>query len=735
MTALAHSARPKKGIPAQSYADHINSTVTSALAYAAKAAKYYAEKDSGLVQIVGTAAPYHDLGKLLEENQMTLNSGSGRQALPINHVDAGVAALLMASSGDLRPAIVASSHHAGLPHLNAEVQRKTPFRDVRANIRERCNAALNALLVQHRELIGEMGAVSTEGVPPPPGLFLRIALSCLVDADHGDTARHYGNEKIAAPPHLMAQQRLEALDRYVAELAKERQDERSALRGEVYAACRNGAKSDPLMACGAAVGTGKTTAVMAYCLNAAIQKGLRRVFVVLPYTNIIDQAVRVYRKALVLPGEDPQTVIAAHHHRAEFQDPDSRGLAFLWRAPIVVVTAVQFFETLAANTPAALRKLHQLPGAAVFLDESHAALPIRLWPLAWQWLRELAEKWGCHIVLGSGSLTKFWELEEFNDEKQAPACVPEMLPPSLAGRVADKERARVRYVSENQPLAEAELWELVDKGLGPRLVIVNTVQSAAVLARQWAMRAGRLRIEHLSTALCPRDREKTLERVKSRLDSPDDTDWCLVATSCAEAGLDLSFGSGFRERAGLTNLLQIAGRVNREGGAHDAVVTDFCLRAEGLLRSHPGFETARRVLGSMLDEGKVDPSWCTEALRREIRENEALVKTVQELKKAEGAFDYPTVAEGFKVIATDTRTVLVDRDLIDRLQAWGKAEPKDFQALSVQLWAKRIDSLRLEELRRYPGVYAWSLDYDDFLGIMAGILTYEDYQQAGGGVV
>ena len=113
---------------------------------------------------------------------------------------------------------------------------------------------------------------------------------------------------------------------------------------------------------------------------AAGAKKLRRLFVVLPFTNIIDQAVEVYRKSLVVPGEDPESVVAAVHHKADYKDPDSRHLAALWDAPVVVTTAVQFFETLAAASTGGLRKLHNLVGAGVFIDESHACLPAKLWP-------------------------------------------------------------------------------------------------------------------------------------------------------------------------------------------------------------------------------------------------------------------------------------------------------------------------------------------------------------------
>ena len=65
-------------------------------------------------------------------------------------------------------------------------------------------------------------------------------------------------------------------------------------------------------------------------------------------------------------------------------------------------------------------------------------------------------------------------------------------------------------------------------------------------------------IEHISTALTPLDRAKTVRRIRERLISPE-REWCLVATSCVEAGVDFSFRSAFRESSGLVNLLQIGG--------------------------------------------------------------------------------------------------------------------------------------------------------------------------------
>ena len=109
-------------------------------------------------------------------------------------------------------------------------------------------------------------------------------------------------------------------------------------------------------------------------------------------------------------------------------------------------------------------------------------------------------------------------------------------------------------------LSRAELTDWVMAEPGPRLVIMNTVQSAAVIADDICRKYGRECVEHLSTALMPEDRAETIKVVKRRLENPVDTNWVLVATSCVEAGfhseLDsenwLLFCHCCRQRAELT---------------------------------------------------------------------------------------------------------------------------------------------------------------------------------------
>ena len=212
---------------------------------------------------------------------------------------------------------------------------------------------------------------------------------------------------------------------------------------------------------------------MAHLLKQAQERGLRRIFVVLPYTTIIRQSVRVYRQALTLPGEDANQVVAELHCRADFQDWSTRYLTSLWRAPIVVTTAVAFYETMASCQPASLRRLHELPGSAIFVDEAHNALPLKLLPLAWCWMNTMAEEWRCYWVLASGSLVRYWQLDSLR-RAQISMTNPnaaELVPNALRTALANYEQGRICYHWKPEALRLQELVSWVQNAPGPRLLM------------------------------------------------------------------------------------------------------------------------------------------------------------------------------------------------------------------------------------------------------------------------
>lgn len=722
---LARSPKPEKGIPAQTYKQHVSEVRRMATDFAEKVAAYSAYGPL-LRDAVGYAAAYHDLGKLDTGNQHVLKTGKGH--LPVKHWDAGAAHLMSQPKylANMIAALFVYSHHEGLPSIAKEIDKAAgKFRVFTA--KENTDAWLSQYLSEHTTEVGESGVskLDWKGKAATP-FFMRMALSCLVDADHTDSARHCGNVVPEGEVLLEPEARLAVLDRYVANIpAEEGKETRNALRRQVYAACRSAQPAENgLIACDSPVGTGKTTAIMAHLLNIAKEKGLRRVFVVLPFTNIIDQSVEVYRNALILEGEAQERVVAAHHHKAEFEEEANRAFSFLWNAPVTVTTAVQFFETLASNHPSTLRKLHQLAGSAIFIDEAHVALPAHLWPQAWKWLQELVRDWGCYIVMASGSLTRFWELPEFSEKQEA---LPELVAPEVAESAKEAEKQRISYKINDEAMTLDGLCNWIEGLPSPRLVILNTVQSAAVVARELSNRHGRNNVEHLSTALAPVHRKATISRVKKRLKDQEDKDWTLVATSCVEAGVDFSFRSAARELCSLVSALQTAGRANRSGEFGTAELWGFKIKPGELLKEHPSFKVSSEVLTEMYQQDMVAPDFCKEAMRREVRRQNKGMCGDDPIVKAEKTRNFPEVDEKFRVIPSNTMTVIIDEKLRRRIERHEKIDFREIQQKSVAIYTKKAMNFAVAPIQGHNDLYAWTLAYDDFIGYMAGVLTVADF--------
>lgn len=724
MIYYAHSK--KDDIPEQEYSAHIRGVKSLVHEYV-QSISCYANCDKTLLsRITEKASTFHDLGKLNQENQDVLSEKNSSRSLPRNHVDAGAAYFLNSKHFSAFSAAVIQAHHIGFPDFTVEMNKDndTIFRD--SFIASDVDRELPELEAIHNNLIDSHFEYGEEEIKGDRSAFLRMLLSCLVDADHTNTAIHYRKypaEK--SPVQLRTTERLAQLDLQIAALRqKGADDDRNALRNEMYLACRNAGIDAGIASCDSPVGSGKTTAVMAHLLAQAEKRGLRRIFVVLPFTNIIKQSVETYRDMLVLPGENAEEVVAELHHRADFESEDARHLTALWRAPIIVTTAVAFFETLASNSTATLRRLHELPGSAIFVDESHAALPAKLLPIAWKWVNIYAAEWNCYWVLASGSLNRFWAIPEITGTKNS-RCVPEIIADELRRRLSVYENKRISYHSDLFPKDTAELAEWIVNFPGPRLVIMNTVQSAAVLADYFSEHFGRASVEHLSTALTSNDRNNTLEEVKKRLANKKDTDWTLIATSCVEAGVNLSFRNGFRELGSLVSLLQASGRVNREGLLDDAEMWTFCILEDEMLKLNPGLKEPAAVLKGYFEGNRaIAPELSAQSLADEIalyglsRKHEKLVidEEIQNFRRVE---------QDFKVIDSDTRLVVVDSTVAKRLQ-YGKVDWKELQKVSVQIAKYKLDELRTPMIM--DDIYRWNLEYDHFLGYMSGIVKLKKYR-------
>ncbi|WP_369798708.1 CRISPR-associated helicase Cas3' [Achromobacter sp. DMS1] len=517
----------------------------------------------GAAELAEVQGWLHDLGKYSEAFQQRLRGAAHR----VDHSTWGarVAVRRYPHLGHLLAYGIAG-HHAGLANGDGEGERTA--------LRQRLDPgfelpALDPAWEQDFTLPAELALPRLKAHSRARANFqwaflARMLFSCLVDADFLDTERFYLRAQglpdyrgaDTNPPGLVQLQA--ELNQYLAGLSGH--GEVNAIRAEILRHVRERAERAPgLFSLTVPTGGGKTLASLAFALDHAIRHGLRRVIFVIPFTSIVEQNAAVFRKALGPLGD--QAVL--EHHSAFVQSEPPRDdpekyqaqkklqLAMEnWDAPIVVTTAVQFFESLFAARPSQCRKLHRIAGSVVVLDEAQA-MPLKLLRPCVAAIDELARNYRASVVLCTATQPAL----------AAPAFegglteVRELAPDP--GRLFRKlERVRVRHLGMLDDEALAGHMRAREQVL----CIVNNRRHARAVYQAMADLPGAC---HLTTLMCARHRSAVLDEVRARLKKGQPCR--LVSTSLIEAGVDVDFPTVLRAEAGLDSIAQAAGRCNREG--------------------------------------------------------------------------------------------------------------------------------------------------------------------------
>ena len=460
-------------------------------------------------------------------------------------------------------------------------------------------------------------------------MLVRMLFSCLVDADRLATeafmAKAQGEPPVNRGNHLplaTLRDRLTAhLDDKAASLDRPL-SRVNALRARVLdTAVERAAWCPGLFSLTVPTGGGKTLTSLAFALNHAVKHGLRRVITVIPFTSVIEQTADVYRQAL---GTDE--AVLEHHSafdpdRASPGDTDdteekrtsdgtrddegptgankARLAAENWDVPVVVTTAVQFFESLFSNRPGRCRKLHNIAKSVIVLDEAQT-LPLKLLRPCLEAVRDLAEHCGCTIVLCTAT--------------QPAVRLEDGLPNGLEGvrelapdpTALYQDLKRVRVTRAPAPLSVEDLaGRLCDDD--QVLCIVNKRAHARALYQQMQQREETAEgARMLTTAMCAAHRRVVLAEIKEDLKAGRPVR--LAATSLVEAGVDFSFPQVYRAMTGLESIVQAAGRCNREGELESAlgqvVVFEPAEAGHGPLRE---LITNAEEAQAIFDQSDIDP--------------------------------------------------------------------------------------------------------------------------------
>jgi CRISPR-associated endonuclease/helicase Cas3 len=523
------------------------------------------------------------LGKYSKEFQARLNGSPVRT----DHATAGAKVVtqhLVDLYGDSPPvractkvlAFAIAGHHAGLANGLEEGQERSTLKQRLALSFGKEIPALDEDWRQEITLPKVLAALPLKAHVKPKkypnfgsAFFTRMLFSCLIDADRIDTenyTRRINRQKPLSSDHPSVSTLRAQLNQQLNQLAQNAKDTPvNALRQHILTYARQQAALAPgLFSLTVPTGGGKTLTSLAFALDHADQhNSMRRVIYVIPFTSIIEQTAQVFRSAL---GEHADAVLEHHsafdrdklpeevNNQSKPRQADYRDKLRLamesWDAPIVVTTAVQFFESLFSDRPSQCRKLHNIAGSVIVLDEAQT-LPLKLLRPIMAAIDELALNYGCSVVLCTATQPALKDGDFHNGFENVREIAPN--PTELFEKLRRTQVKNLKEQSDEELTAHLRRHPQV-------LMIVNNRRHARELFESIANEEGAY---HLTTSMCAEHRSQKLAEIRERLKAGQPCR--LVATSLIEAGVDVDFPTVYRAEAGLDSIAQAAGRCNREG--------------------------------------------------------------------------------------------------------------------------------------------------------------------------
>lgn len=516
---------------------------------------------------------YHDIGKYSEAFQRRLAGSTER----VDHSTAG--ALLLLEHRNVPAAMCIAGHHAGLADLGTKNDLADTFM---ARINHACREGLEDCGAWRSEIPGTIPS----GYENRPGLgnyfYTKMLFSALTDADWLDTEAYFLNRPLTrtcCDLKALADQ----LDHYVeawGPATNEINRRRCRIR---ESAIEHAADHTGLFSMTVPTGGGKTLASMAFALHHAAAHGQKRVIYVIPYCSILEQTQVVFEGIF---GKD---VITTHYSGADFDRPESDADMRVfstenWEAPIILTTAVQFFESLFSNKPGKNRKLHNIAQSVIVFDEAQM-LPVPFLQPCLASICQLVEHYGCSAVLCTATQPAI--------EPVLKKYLPKVHMQELCPEPENMYQAfrRVTYVDDNELSDEALVEQLAQRK--QVLCVVNSRRQAQALYRALGTGEGNY---HLSTMMIPFNRKRILREIRERLQNGQPCR--VISTSLIEAGVDVDFPEVYRALAGLDSIIQSGGRCNREGKrpCADSLVHIFRTEAKAPRMLEQNISAAMRTL-------------------------------------------------------------------------------------------------------------------------------------------
>lgn len=336
----------------------------------------------------------------------------------------------------------------------------------------------------------------------------------------------------------------------------------------------------------APTGAGKTLMLLSIASEILKHDDNLSIIYALPFLSITEQTESICQN---ICNERPEAILRIDSksenkqinkiQRALDENPTDHNLRHLMREifsentfdhPFIITTFVQVFEALVSNRNSTLLRLPNFARAVFLLDEIQA-LPPRLYTFFTAYIDEFCRKFDSYAVISTATMP-YVELPEKDIEKDENPRILfrnyekpcELLSRDFYER-SEFNRYRINRI-EKDSFCVSDLAAAICQQSKSSLVILNTIDDTKhlfdLLKRGDGCNSDD-KIILLNTHFTPNDRREKLEFCKCVLDAKQKV--VLISTQLIEAGVDIDFPVLYRDMCPLPNLIQSAGRCNRNG--------------------------------------------------------------------------------------------------------------------------------------------------------------------------
>ena len=701
--------------------DHLNGV-------SKKAQEFAAPFDGG--KHAARTAILHDAGKYSIAGQRRMNDPE--HTAKVDHATAG-AKTALEQCRDAYGASAIAGHHGGMSNLGNRMSGEGSGTLIGRVKKDLTGINDASAFWTENEIEKDTGRIVPEWLlkertPFSHQFYTRMLFSCLVDADFLDTEEfmHQGEKiKELRGQYASLDELEQCLDQALAALKSKPQNDINEKRNKILNDCVEAASGEPgLYSLTVPTGGGKTISSLAFAMKHAKENHMKRIIYVIPYTSIIEQNAKVFRGIL---GDEnviehhsgvqvEETKSAQDAEKEDMEGDEIRRKKLLatenWDAPVIVTTAVQFFDSLFSNKPSNCRKLHNIADSVIIFDEAQMIPLTYLKPCVCA-IAELIRHYHVTAVLCTATQPS---LNHFFSNYDKSLIVHEICHDvaelqTFFRRVCFEDKGKL----SSDDIAEAMLQQ------NQVLCIVNKKKSAQEIFQNLPKGS-----YHLSTWMTPDHRTKILNEIRDKLDKGQPCR--VVSTSLMEAGVDVDFPQVWREKAGLDSILQAAGRCNREGKrtAEESKVVLFTMEC-----GVPKYIQSNLTATEIALEGAAHPD---ESLTIETYFNQLYrmngekgldVKNILELCRI-CAFE--SIAKDFHLIDSDTYTIYIptgqNADDLELLKSgnYSRALMRRLgrSAVNVYKWdfEKLFTAGKLHQVDEYSAVLLdKERNYDDLCGL------------------